>query len=257
MVIDCFTYNGEKDILEIRLNMLYPLVDKFIICEAKTTFSGNPKPLYFSQHEKYFPKFWNKIQYHVIDENYSAEEYAQAAASPNTKGAAHWQREFLQKESIHKALKGTEDDDVVYLGDVDEIWEPYDVTDPAKLKLRVYAYWLNNRSSEEFWGPVVGRYGDIKNSVLNHLRSDTSIRTNEYYGWHFSSMGGIKEVRRKLNDSYTDESYNTADVQKQLADRVTQGIDYLGRPFSFKRDETDWPVYLRNSKKRYEKYLYV
>lgn len=252
-IIDTFTYNGEREVLDLRLNILSPHVDRFIICEAKTTFTGKYKPLYFSQHEKYFKKFWNKIQYHVIDEDYSPEELALALNSPNTRGANHWKREFLQKESIHKALLGTNDNDTVYIGDVDEIWQSYDVTSPAKLKLRVYAYYLNNRSDEQFWGTTVARYGDIKNTVLNHLRSDTTLQTKDYYGWHFTSMGGTKQVRRKLNDSYTEESYNTQDVQNRLAERVVKGVDYLGRPFNFSKEERDWPPYLTDYRYKYEK----
>ena len=52
-------------------------------------------------------------------------------------------------------------------------------------------------------------------------------------------MGGLKEVKRKLNDSYTTESYNTYETQAQLPYRHRLGIDYLGRNFQFKRDESE------------------
>ena len=50
------------------------MVDIFIVVEAKTTFTGFKKPLYFSEHEQYFKKFWHKIQYHIIDEDYSISD---------------------------------------------------------------------------------------------------------------------------------------------------------------------------------------
>lgn len=253
MVIDCFTYNGELDILDLRLNMLYKHVDRFVIVESKTTFSGKPKRLYFSNQEGKFKEFWHKIDYFIIDENYSKEERALADSSPNTEGAKHWKTEFLQKESIKKALWNLKDDDIVYIGDVDEIW---DVTHkplmPEKLKLRVYAYYLNNLSNEEFWGTVVAPWSYFKDKVLNHVRSDTQIRGSEYGGWHFTSMGGLKQVQRKLEDSYTKESYLTKEVQNLLPERVDKGIDYLGRPFTFKIDEEDWPSYLYSRKRRYK-----
>jgi len=243
--------------LDLHLNVLNNLVDKFIILEAKTTFSGNKKPLYFSLHEKFFTKFWPKIEFHVIDEKYSPDEVFLAETSPNTKGAKHWKREFLQKESIQKALikNKVQDDDTVFIGDVDEIWEPVDPVFPMKLKLMVYAYYLNNRSNEEFWGTFAAKYRDIKGKCLNHLRTDPQYRTKDYYGWHFTSMGGLKEVRRKLNDSYTPESYNTYEVQAKLPERLREGKDYLGRPFEFHLDEQDWPVYLTRNKKRYANLL--
>lgn len=252
-VFDCLTYNGEKDILDLHLNILNNFVDKFIIVEAKTTFSGNKKPLYFCQHERDFKEFWKKINYHIINEHYSGTEIDLAENSPNTKGARHWINEFLQKESIHKALKenNVKDDDIVYIGDVDEIWTPYYSGYPAKLKLLVYAYYLNNLSNEQFWGTLVARYGDIKDKCLNHVRSDIAIRTRDIHGWHFTSMGGVKEVQRKLNDSYTSESYNTYHVQKELPERIKDGIDYLGRDFTFTTDARLWPQYLKEHRLKY------
>ncbi len=255
-VIDVFSYNGEKDILDIHLNTLDQYVDTFIIVEAKTTFSGYHKPLYFSEQEQFFRKFWPKIHYHIVNENYSFQEIERAQFSPNTIGAAHWKNEFLQKESIQKALikYKIKDNDMVYIGDVDEIWQPYVETTPAKLKLKVFAYWLDNESNEEFWGTFVAPYSAIKGKILNHLRSDIQYRTKRAYGWHFTSMGGYKEVSRKLNDSYTQESYNTYDTQAQLFERLRDGKDYLGRNFEFNESE-DWPLYLTRNKEKYSHLL--
>lgn len=257
MVIDVFSYNGEKDLLDLHLNTLTQYVDKFIVVEAKTTFSGNQKPLYFSSHEQYFQKYYPKIEYFVIDERYSQDEIIQAETSPNTLGAKHWKREFLQKESIQKALikYKVQDEDTVFIGDVDELWQPVDPLAPMKLKLMVYAYYLNNRSTEEFWGTFVAKYKDIKGKCLNHLRTDPQYRTEEYYGWHFTSMGGVNEVRRKLDDSYTKESYNTYAVQAALPQRLKEGTDYLGRDFTFQVDDRDWPTYLTRNKAKYKHLL--
>jgi len=252
MVVDVFTYNGEVDILRLRLAILSPYVDRFIIVEAKTTFSGFAKKLYWMRDETHFQEYWSKITYFVIDEDYSADEIALANSSPNTRGAAHWKREFLQKESIKKALVNLKDSDRVYIGDVDEIWDPHYVPQTLeKLRLRVYAYYLNNLSSEEFWGTLVAPYWAIKNECLNHLRTRVDIRGTTYAGWHFTSMGGLREVRRKLNDSYTPESYNTAAVQESLSTRHKSLQDYLGRDFTFTKDESAWPTYLKTHRKEF------
>lgn len=260
-IIDTFLYNGERDVLKIHLSVLAPYVDKFIICEAKTTFTRKPKPLYFFRDQRYFKQWWSKIVYFVIDEDYSPTEYALAKSSPNTKGASHWMWEFLQKESIHKALKstGTQDEDTVFIGDVDEIIDPlsrFESDTPIKAKLRVYAYYLNNFSSEDFYGTLIAEYKDIKNSCLNHLRSNVNLYSGkDYLGWHFSSQGGLKEVQRKLNDSYTAESYNTHQVQELLPERHKQGLDYLGRNFTFIPDERYWPRYLTDHRKEFKHLL--
>ena len=252
MVIDCFTFNGEYDMLEIRLNILDSKVDQFIIVEAFTTFSGKPKPLYYEDQRNRFDKFSGKIKYFVVDEQYTDEEIALAERSPNTIGASHWKREFLQKESIKKALTHLKDDDICYIGDVDEIWTDDLVSSiPEKLKLKVHTYYLNNRSSEEFWGPIRATYGQIKDSCLNHLRT-TAIKTKDYHGWHFTSIGGYEEVKRKLDDSYTDESYNTPLVQLFLEDNVNESRDFLGRPFTYHIEDLDLPAYIRYNREKFK-----
>jgi len=257
MVIDVFTYNGEADLLEIRLNILDKYVDQFIIVEAPTTFTRRAKPLYYLNQEDRFKKWHHKIKYHIIDENYTEEEIAQAENSPNTIGASHWKREFLQKESIKKALTHLKDDDIVFIGDCDEVWNPNNLT-PAlsnfasafwrKLSQSVYVYYLNNKSNEEWYGTIVAPYKNIKNECLNHMR--TSGAKTDNGGWHFTSMGGIDEVRRKLNDSYTEESYNTQEVQDKLAERFGKS-DYIGRGFTFTVDESDLPEWLLKNKHKY------
>jgi beta-1,4-mannosyl-glycoprotein beta-1,4-N-acetylglucosaminyltransferase len=257
-VIDVLTYNGEMQILRLHLSILSPYVDKFIIVEANKTFTGNEKPLYFFRDQRFFKEWWKKIEYYAVDDWDDVDLWEQALNSPNTKGAIHWKREFYIKEHIQKALikNNVQDDDIVFVGDVDEIVDPnahFESETPFKAKLRVYSYWLNNRSDEQFWGTLVGQYKDIKGQCLNHMRSDKSLYSQgDYLGWHFTSMGGLDEIRRKLNDSYTPESYNTFHTQQMLPERYRNGEDYLGRPFQFTLDESDWPEYLKDNKLRYK-----
>lgn len=56
MVYDCTQINNELDMLEIRLNILDPYVDFFVISEAEETFQGNPKPLYYLENKERFAK---------------------------------------------------------------------------------------------------------------------------------------------------------------------------------------------------------
>lgn len=259
MIYDTISYNGEADMLEIRLNILNDYVDQFIIVEADTTFSGKPKPLYYWLQRKRFEKWADKIKYFVIDENYTTEEMLEAENSPNTQGAEHWKREFLQKESIKKALTHLKDNDHLMIGDVDEIWQPgvtywHDTTRVNKMHLRVYSYYLNNRSSEEFWGTISAPYALIKNECLNHLRTN-SFKWQTIHGWHFTSMGGHKELERKLTDSYTQESYATPGVLSQLEYNVTNNKDFLGRDFTYTVDESEWPQFLKDNKEKYKHLL--
>ena len=47
-LIDCFMYFDEDLVLDIRLNTLGKVVDKFIICEATRDHAGNKKNLKFN-----------------------------------------------------------------------------------------------------------------------------------------------------------------------------------------------------------------
>lgn len=260
-IYDVFTYNGEADILEIRLNILKDYVDQFVIVEAPTTFSGLKKPLYFEEQKERFVPFLHKIKYFIINDYPNDQELLKLADSSFNvpkNGPEHWRREFYQKESIRKALTHLNNDDICFIGDVDEIWNPevlidYRKDDIFKLKQEVYAYYLNNKSSEPWAGTIVTKYKNIKNSCLNHLRAKgkTKYVYIENGGWHFTSMGGIDEVRRKLNDSYTKDSYNTKEVQENLKKRFGEK-DYMGRNFKFLVEEKNLPKYILNNKNKYK-----
>lgn len=247
-VIDVITFNGEHDLFQIRYEILKNHVDQFIVCEAETTFSGKPKELSFYEIYKQDPR----VKYFVIPDEYTEDEKRLAEESPNTIGADHWKREFLQKESIKKALTHLDDDDIVFIGDCDEIPDvnkafPLENA-PFKLKLKVYTYWLNNRSSEEFWGTLYAKYWHIKHMCLNHLRMD-AWKTNFYAGWHFTSMAD--NLKQKLLDSYTEESYATPEVMAGLDENIENSKDFLGRDFKYWLDESDWPAYLKQNRSKF------
>ena len=61
-IYDVFPFFNELDILEIRLNSLYEVVDYFLITEATTTFSGNSKKLFLTENLEQFEKFKDKIE---------------------------------------------------------------------------------------------------------------------------------------------------------------------------------------------------
>ena len=45
MIYDCFSFFNELDLLEIRLNVLKDVVDKFMLVEATKTHMGEPSKL--------------------------------------------------------------------------------------------------------------------------------------------------------------------------------------------------------------------
>lgn len=252
-VIDVVTFNGEYDLFEIRYQILKDYVDEFIVVEFDKTFSGKDKPSYIKESASYFfdpIHTWENVNCYTVNEDHWSQYLEMARESPNTVGAEHWKREFAMKESIKDCLTHLDDDDIVYIGDCDEIWsvvlDPHDKA--YKLNLMVYTYYLNQRSSEQFWGTLLARYGTIKGQCLNHLRSD-SPKLQTILGWHFTSMRHA--LAKKLQDSYTEETYASPSVMANLFYNVINDRDFLGRDFRYWVDESDWPQYLTENREKY------
>ena len=280
MIYDIFTFFNELDLLEIRLEILDPVVDKFVLIECTETFSGKPKPLYYNENKHLFKKWEHKIIHHITNDPIIGYEDLQtrlmqpgiskldeniilnALTTTNVpKGEVHWLKEFYQKECIKKPLLGLNDDDICFVGDLDEIWNPnqtYDIDNTSiyKLKQIVFSGHVNMRSSEDWAGTIVTRYQNIKNACLNHLRTPwrTPYTYIENSGWHFSFMGGPDRIKAKL-ESYGHQEYNISQVKDDIENKLNQGLEILGRSFILTKDEESIPQYLKDNKEKYS-YLF-
>ena len=67
MVYDCVPFFNELDILKLRMHIMAPYVDKFVIEESTVTFSGEPKPMIFAENRELFAEFEEKILYVAVD----------------------------------------------------------------------------------------------------------------------------------------------------------------------------------------------
>ena len=61
MILDCFTFYNELDLLDIRFNELYESIDYFVLVEASKTQSFLDKPFYFEENKNRFDTFLDKI----------------------------------------------------------------------------------------------------------------------------------------------------------------------------------------------------
>jgi beta-1,4-mannosyl-glycoprotein beta-1,4-N-acetylglucosaminyltransferase len=283
-VFDVFTFFNELDLLELRLEMLDSHVDKFVLIECVETFSGKSKPLYFEQNKERFNKYLHKIHHHItynppksfedlqqriLDHNtidFEKQISIQALTSSNVpKGELHWLKEFYQKEYIRLAIKnaGAVDNDLIFVTDLDEYWNPeldyssLEENKIYKLKQLAYSGYLNVRSSENWAGTLLTRYKNIQGACLNHLRtpSKTSYEYIDNGGWHFTFMGGVDQVKLKL-ESYGHQEYNNDYIKNNVQNLLDQGRDVLGRnEFQFWIDESELPKYLLDNKIKYKKYF--
>lgn len=250
MVVDLFYFLNELDLLEIRLSILDDYVDKFILIEATETFSGLERELVYEKNKGRFKKWHNKIEYYVVsDYPMDSKLCDMALNSPNTGSGEHyWVREFYIKESAQKAIKGLNDNDIVFISDIDEIWNPKLTYAPQgkevlKPKQLPYLYYLNQRTDEDWlgWsGTICTRYENIKNGVINHLRTDemTPYVVLENGGWHFNAIGGKDEKRKAFKHPVYEDN----------------GV-WNNREVSMRKDETNLPEYILNNKDKWRKLL--
>ena len=105
MIVDCFTFYNEVELLKKRINYLSSVVDKFVVVESTVTHKGNPKELFFDESQ--FDM--SKIVRVVVEDN------------PIDKDP--WSRENHQRNCISRGLKqlSMSDDDVIMVSDLDEI----------------------------------------------------------------------------------------------------------------------------------------
>ena len=101
-IFDVFPFFNELDLLEIRLNLLDPYVDYFVISESTKTFQGAEKELYYLNNKDKFEKFNHKIIHNIV-EDISDDELDKYGVKYNTRVKAQ-QRDTYQKDNIKNIL---------------------------------------------------------------------------------------------------------------------------------------------------------
>jgi len=279
-VIDSFYFLNEFEIAEIRFETLFDYVDLFLVVEARQTFSGIPKPLYFKENMQRFSKYLDKIVYfeipiapqtrniagRIVSDPMSSILLRTIAARTLTDanvpgGDTHWITEFFQKESLLLALANFDGDDIIYISDVDEIWNPEKLIRPHGREIFVYKqkpciYLLNNLSDEHWhnWtGTAVTRLDFLRtmgvNAVRTHRRLPRKVIVNG--GWHFSFQGGAVRILEKLN-SYGHQELNTSDVKENLIKNIKELEDIRNTKANFSILERGLPAYLKTFRETHE-----
>ena len=178
-LFDCILYNGEKELLEIRLNetkLFNQEVTTIAICSSQTH-SGYDKPNYYDDFNC-FPYF--NIFGLCLDK---------------LDGENPREREAYQRNKIKNVLNiiGAKDEDIVIISDVDEIPRARQINlfKPdmkfACLMQEKYAYYLNNIEDGVWWDRariMTGEY--LKDKQPEEVRNSgyDFIITNG--GWHYS-----------------------------------------------------------------------
>ena len=275
MIYDCIPFFNELDILKLRMHILAPYVDKFVIEEASVTFSGEPKPMIFAQNRQLFNSFTDKILYVPVEDN------------PPELTTTH-ERDKYQKNQLIKALDNCSPDDIIIFSDVDEIPNPKALKeiienfDPDKvyhLTQRMFYCFLNMEEisgkllsitgefpgvdKKQWLGSKVCSFGKLPKEGIVYLREvptkdPSSVRVADG-GWHFGYMGGNgeKNVARRISEKVqaaAHQEYNESKYLKEAVDRLLCGEDIFGRDAKFIRVEIDetYPDYLREHMEEYD-----
>lgn len=263
-VYDCFTFFNELELLKVRLEELYEVVDHFVLVEATQTFSGNPKPLYFSENAGSFEKYKDKMICVVVDD-----------FPPPTSDTANdrWVREEFQRNAILRGLVGCKNEDIVLISDLDEIPNQRAVHDIREffhahgfyplssrraskegtfknenqlvcaLDMRLFLFFLNRESGRDWNGAVkAAPYWLVKkrspwNLKILHMRDGNLPRIYEA-GCHFHGMGGRDRVHYKVESI---ESYKEMGGVDAFIDWTNQTY----KPFTVEIDAR-YPKYIQD-----------
>ena len=280
MIYDCFSFFNELDLLEIRLNVLRDVVDRFVLVEAGETHTGKPKPFLFEENRARFAEFADRIEY-VRIERFPA-------------GHDAWWNENFQRNEILKGLAGANPDDVVMISDLDEIPRPEVVARLARQK----GVWRFNHVSYGFYlnfidlrcrnmcGTKMMSYRDlttgfdgVKTSYDEFLPEDLNVGTTvtkvrrrpfprerggerlvRCAGWHFTCLGGAKALLAKMRAvaphhgfDPDDPSLTVEKIESMLA--RGQGPALKMNCFAVPLDDT-FPRYLLDNRERYSHLIF-
>lgn len=273
MVFDCFSFYNELDLLEIRLNVLSDVVDKFILVEARQTHTGKPKPLYYEENKGRFSAFIDKIV-HVVVEDFprTPEDYNERQSS--------WMRENFQRNAIVRGLVDARADDLVMVSDVDEI-PAADAVRKAQGKNGVIVceqllcnYYLNFVSyTTPIWpGTKIVRYKDFidpktysamkPSKYVDECVNDGPSATRLRYltptsrirkaGWHFSYLGGAKAIVAKIGAIAVEYRDGDNTREEWVSKTIERGLDVCGcgRRFFAVPLDVRFPKWVRDNRER-------
>lgn len=235
-IYDCFTFYNEIELLEWRLHMLADVVDCFVIVEANRTFQNREKPFNLEKYRDRLSPYWDKIRYLKIAEglpytdDWSIEIYQRNYIA---KGLRECQPddviiigdvdEFPDPQILEQMQQGRVPVHVFRsFGYVDERSGfrglsrnsrcllralPY-VRDKHNLdrfleksavvfEQRMFEFFVNYECPFHWCGTILCRYKNL--TTPQDLRNQRNRLPMVNGGWHFSSLGGVQAIKRKLN----------------------------------------------------------
>lgn len=212
-VVNGFPFFNELKLLHFKLVELWDVIDSFIIVESCQTHSGEHKPFYLEEHlGTTLASYASKIIYIKLENVIEGENAA-------------WIRETHQRNMIMKGVEKLhlQDEDILLIGDLDEIPDPYYVSKMrtgelvynmvVRLRQDMYYYNLTCKSVFGFTGLYYISYRQMMDMLytgktLNAIRRDNLPRTEYCHGWHLSYFGDIHAIQKKLKSFVHHKEYD-------------------------------------------------
>ena len=229
-VFDCLLYNGEMQVLEMRLHELDAVVDRFVVVESDMTFSGRPKRIAFDPTHSAIEPFAHKIDHVLVSD------------MPKTENP--WDREAWQRNAMLRGVGDAADRDMILMSDVDEIPRASVVASARDdeehavffFRLAFYYFFANYRNVK---GPEVNKvwncaatHGEASRLGPQSFRQTflSGARVFDDAGWHFSYLTDEAGVKRKIS-SFSHQELNTDAVLSaiNIPAFVRRGADLYNR----------------------------
>jgi hypothetical protein len=249
VIIDAFIFYNEIDLLHMRLEELYPVVDKFILVQAHHTFRGVPKEKSFRRDDPQWAPYIDKI-------------YDITVGLSGGKDA--WERERYQRNMISMELHLNAryaPNDIVMISDVDEIprretvewFGKYPSYLPVQFEMPMYYYALNVRQKS---------WTGLKMLQVRHVTTAEEVRHSQFEtipdaGWHFSYLGDDEFISNKLR-SFSHAELDTPLVHSKIADNRAALLDPYnhGEKLSVETVDDTWPHAVVENPDYWSKYVW-
>jgi len=240
MLVDCFTFFNELDLLEGRLEYLYNTVDRFVLVESDRTHSCKKKPLYFQENKTRYQKYLDKIV-HVVYRN------------SNTSTASAWIHENAQRASIIEGLSDLPDDAWVMISDLDEIPNIHVIDPVIRCGLAaeytflqdMFYYNFKQKDANPWCGTILTQLKRIKTEeTVGGAQFFRTLRTKLKYvsdgGWHLTYWGSPDTIKHKI-ESFAHQEVNQSRFKNldHISNSIKDGKFIFGTQKNIKIESVD------------------
>lgn len=225
MIYQFIPYFMELEMLNLQFIINYNIVDKFVISESNTTFSGLSKEYNFKKQMSFFEKYLDKVIYDPVKTEV-VDDLPDFAWDVPFK--VYWQREKKQRENFFKNYNFN-DDDVLIFTDADEIvflnnvLPNIDKNTLNYFNIKHCRYYINTQVivGDTFsrripcftYKTYINKYKNLHDK--NYSIKDIGVISNDYIeyndcGYHLSACYDLREKIQSFShgEYNTDAAYN-------------------------------------------------